>query len=128
MHYVLAANTSQRHDGDNVIPTEPLHSAVLSDEAAATAAVLVVAVLLVALAIADLVRVVDGDANTESSWKRRIISYRDRILQAVPLTAIKIVVVSWQIVTQARRGRVCIFLDSNDRIRRNKLVVSRGSL
>lgn len=101
---------------------------MLSDEAAATAAVLVVAVLLVALAIADLVRVVDGDANTESSWKRRIISYRDRILQAVPLTAIKIVVVSWQIVTQARRGRVCIILDSNDRIRRNKLVVSRGSL
>lgn len=66
------------------------------------------ALLLVALAIADLVRVIDEDATT-ASWKGRIIAYRDRILQAVPLTAIKIVVVSWQIVTQARSARVCIF-------------------
>lgn len=82
----------------------PTLSAVILDATAATAAVLVVAVLLVALAIADLVRVVDEDATTASSWKTRIVSCRDRILQAVPLTAIKIVLVAWQIVTQARHG------------------------
>lgn len=89
---------------------------------AATAVVFVVAVLVVTLAIADLVRVVDEDGAAAPSWKTRMVSCRDRILRAVPLTAIKIVLVSWQIVTQARRARVYFFLARSDHIRRNACI------
>lgn len=58
----------------------------------------VVALFFVALAIADLVRVVNEGVNTASAWNK----WRGRIVKAVPLTAIKIVLVSWQIVTQVR--------------------------
>ena len=61
---------------------------------------LVVALLFVALVIADLVTVVNEQANTTSSWPGRLLSYRDQIIGAVPLTAIKITLVAWQIVSQ----------------------------
>eukprot|EP00903_Cladosiphon_okamuranus_P016944 g15619.t1 len=61
--------------------------------------VLVVVVLVIALAIADLVAVVEQD-DTASSWANRLKSYRNRLVEAIPLTAIKIVLVAWQIITQ----------------------------
>lgn len=66
---------------------------------------LVLALLFVALAIADLVRVSD-EINDASSWNKRVFTCRDRIIKAVPLTAIKIVLVSWQIVTQVRKTNI----------------------
>lgn len=72
----------------------------LSNETATAAAVLVLALVFVGLGIADLVRVIDEDANNAPSWNKRMFSCRDRIVKAVPLTAIKIILVSWQIVTQ----------------------------
>lgn len=71
----------------------------LSHETATATAVLVLALVFVALAITDLVRVMD-EVNGASSWNKRVFSCRDRIVKAVPLTAIKILLVSWQIVTQ----------------------------
>lgn len=65
---------------------------------------LIVAVLLVAVVIADLVTVVamEDQENATPTWKNRIHSCRSRIIEAVPLTAIKIVLVAWQIITQVR--------------------------
>lgn len=76
----------------------PLPNPVLNEKAT-TAAVLVVALLFAALAIVDLVRVMDEEANTVPLWNK----WRDRIVQAVPLTAIKILLVSWQIITQVEK-------------------------
>ena len=83
----------------------PPRSAVLLAETATTVAILIVAVLVVAVVIADLVTVVaveDQDNATPTTWKSRIHSCRSRIIEAVPLTAIKIVLVAWQIITQVR--------------------------
>lgn len=60
-------------------------------------------VLVIALAIADLVTVVEQD-DTASSWENRLQSYRNRLVEAIPLTAIKIVLVAWQIITQVCRN------------------------
>ena len=57
---------------------------------------------MVALAIADLVAVKSEQEDTASSWKVRARSCRTRIVNAVPLTAIKILLVAWQILTQVR--------------------------
>ncbi|CAB1111282.1 unnamed protein product [Ectocarpus sp. CCAP 1310/34] len=54
------------------------------------------------LVIVDLVRVVDDGDGTKSrvgKWER-FLSCRDAIAAAIPLTAIKIILVVWQIVTQ----------------------------
>ncbi|CAM9404595.1 unnamed protein product, partial [Ectocarpus sp. 12 AP-2014] len=62
-----------------------------------------VGLVLVALVVADLVRVIDENENktdTGSTWGKKMTSCRDRIVNAVPLTSIKIVLVAWQIVTQ----------------------------
>ena len=58
--------------------------------------------LVVTLVIADLVAVEDGPDKTASSWNRKVHSCRNRIVEAVPLTSIKIVLVAWQILTQVR--------------------------
>ncbi len=58
------------------------------------------ALLLVGLAIADLVAVVNVQDKADSSWKERMRSCRNRIVAAVPLTPFKIVLVAWQILTQ----------------------------
>ncbi|CAM9198462.1 unnamed protein product [Ectocarpus sp. 12 AP-2014] len=61
----------------------------------------VVALAVIALVIADLVRVVEENSTkTASQWEQRMTSFRDRMVDVVPLTSIKIVVVAWQIVTQ----------------------------
>ena len=54
-----------------------------------------------ALVVAYLVGVVD-QPNFERSgkWERRVSNFRDRLVRAIPLTAVKIVTVSWQIITQ----------------------------
>ncbi|CAN0183065.1 unnamed protein product [Scytosiphon promiscuus] len=60
-----------------------------------------VAMVAVALVIADLVRVDDENStDTASTWGKRLTSYRDRMAHVVPLTSVKIVLVAWQIVTQ----------------------------
>lgn len=63
-------------------------------------AMLAVAMLLVAFTITYLVAAVDEQDNAASSWTERLRSWRNRIFDAFPLTAIKIVVVAWQIITQ----------------------------
>lgn len=69
-------------------------------------------ILIVSVMISDLARAgddsIDGQARgscTRSSWTRRVRSCRDNFVEAVPLPAIKIVVVVWQIVTQ-----VCVVI------------------
>ncbi|CAN0014564.1 unnamed protein product [Scytosiphon promiscuus] len=60
-----------------------------------------VALVVLGLVIADLVRVVDElKPDTTSSCGMKLTYCRDRVVKAVPLTSIKIVVVAWQIVTQ----------------------------
>lgn len=66
-------------------------------------AILVAVLLVIALAISELVAVVHEQTNTEPSWKIRVYSCRTRIVDAVPLTAIKIILVAWQIMTQVPR-------------------------
>lgn len=85
-------------------PLRPPPSRRVLVETATAAVILAIAILLVALAISDLVSVVDKQTNTASSWNKRVHSCRNRIVQAVPLTAIKIVLVAWQILTQVRGG------------------------
>ena len=68
-------------------------------------ALFLVALVVIVLVIADLLRVVDDDnTDTASTWEKRLTSCRDRITNTVPLTSIKIVVVVWQIVTQVNEG------------------------
>lgn len=57
--------------------------------------------------ITDLIQAGDYDKEdgegrqwARANWKQQVISSRDCLVKAVPLTAIKIVVVVWQIVTQ----------------------------
>ena len=69
-------------------------------------AVLVVGMVVVSLGVAYLVGVVDRPISERSGmWERRVLNVRDGLVRAIPLTAIKIVLVSWQIITQA--GKVC---------------------
>ena len=66
-------------------------------------AVLVVAGVVVALGVAYLVDVVDRPISERSgTWERRVLNFRDGLIRATPLTAIKIVLVSWQIITQVK--------------------------
>ena len=66
-------------------------------------AVLVVAMVVVALGVAYLVGVVDRPISERSGvWERRILNFRDGLVRAIPLTATKIVLVSWQIITQVK--------------------------
>lgn len=68
------------------------------------AAVLVVVLLVVAVVATDLVRVVDGDGsnNDARTLKGRLSRFHAFIVNAFPLTTVKIVVVAWQIITQVR--------------------------
>ena len=66
-------------------------------------AVLVVAMAVVALGVAYLVGVVDRPISERSGmWERRVLNFRDGLVSAIPLTAVKIVLVSWQIITQVK--------------------------
>lgn len=72
-----------------------------------TVVVILIVVFMAIAAIYDTVRVrkngtEDGEEwdNEEVAWKRRILSCRNFLVQAVPLSAIKTAVVVWQIVTQ----------------------------
>lgn len=60
---------------------------------------LIVAIVVVFVTVSDLVRVV-GDDGSGTAWGRRRLAGRRFISKAFPLTAIKTVVVVWQIVTQ----------------------------
>lgn len=80
--------------------TFPIHRDVVDNTGAS--AVFFIAVLgVIALVIAELVRVVDENTDTES----KLTSCRARTAKVVPFTSIKIVLVAWQIVTQVRGGR-----------------------
>lgn len=93
---------SRHQTNENALP---LHRGVVDDTGASTA-VFFVALVGIALVVADLVRVVDeSKTDTASTWKKRLTSCRDRIANAVPLTSIKIVLVAWQIVTQVSEGQ-----------------------
>ena len=62
-----------------------------------------VAVVVAALGVAYLVGVVDRPTSERSgTWERRVLNFRDGLVRAIPLTAIKIVLVSWQIITQVK--------------------------
>ena len=62
---------------------------------------LVVAMVVVAMGLAHLVGVVDRPISERSGmWERRVLNFRDGLVRAIPLTAIKIVLVTWQIITQ----------------------------
>lgn len=72
--------------------------------AGAAVVLLLVALLLVVLTVVDLVKVVPDNNNNASphggKWQSKLSSCRDRIWRAVPLTAIKTILVVWQVVTQ----------------------------
>ena len=62
-----------------------------------------VAIVVVALDVVYLVGVVDRPISERGGmWERRILNFRDGLVRAIPLTAIKIVLVSWQIITQVK--------------------------
>ena len=64
---------------------------------------LVAGMVVVSLGVAYLVGVVDPPISERSGmWERRILNFRDGLVRAIPLTAIKIVLVSWQIITQVK--------------------------
>ena len=82
------------------------HSCKGSDKWAAiggAVAVLVVVMPVIALGVAYLVSVVDRPISEKSEkWDRRVRNFRDGLVRVIPLTAIKIVLVSWQIITQVK--------------------------
>lgn len=65
-------------------------------------ALFLVALILILLLIADLIRVVGEDDldGATSTWDKRFASCRAQIADIIPLASIKILVVAWQIVTQ----------------------------
>ncbi|CAM9112289.1 unnamed protein product, partial [Sphacelaria rigidula] len=64
-------------------------------------ALLLVALVIITMVIANLIRVLDENStDTASILEKRLTSCRERIANIIPLTSIKIVVVVWQIVTQ----------------------------
>ena len=66
-------------------------------------AVLVVVMFLVPLGVAYLVGVVDRPiSERRGRWTRRVSNFRDGLVRAIPLTAIKIVLVAWQIISQVK--------------------------
>ena len=66
---------------------------------AATVIAAVVATFAVVIIFKHLLSTEDGRSNTESFYRRA--------LRAVPIQALKIIVVVWQIVTQVRSHRAC---------------------
>ena len=80
------------------------HSCQGSDKWAAiggAVTMLVVVVSVVVFGVAYLVGVEDRPISQRSGmWKRRISNFRDGLIRIIPLTAVKIVLVSWQIITQ----------------------------
>lgn len=70
----------------------------------------IIMVLVVCFVVSDLMRAVDGEGpnvlasvgagRLNGEWKDVFSSCRNFIVNAIPLTAVKIVVVVWQIVTQ----------------------------
>ena len=80
------------------------HSCQRSDKWAAiggASAVLVIVIFMVALGVTYLVGVVDRPIpERRGRWERRLSNFRDGLVRAIPLTAIKIILVSWQIVSQ----------------------------
>ncbi|CAM9484360.1 unnamed protein product [Ascophyllum nodosum] len=80
------------------------HSCQESDKRAAiggAVALLAIVMFVAALVVAYLVGVVD-QPNFERSgkWERRASNFRDGLVRVIPLPAVKIVAVSWQIITQ----------------------------
>ena len=64
-------------------------------------AALVIALVVVTLMVAYLVRVVDHPTSEGvRRWEKRLSDFRDGLVRAISFTAIKIVVVAWQIITQ----------------------------
>lgn len=80
--------------------TVPIHRDVV-DNPGASAAFFIAALVVIAFVIAELVRVVDENSDTES----KLGSCRARMAKVIPFTSIKIVVVAWQIVTQVSGRR-----------------------
>ena len=82
------------------------HSCQGSDKSAAIGkaiAVLVIVMFVVALGVTYLVDVVDQPiSERRGRWERRVSSFRDGLVRAIPLTAIKIVLVCWQIISQVK--------------------------
>ena len=65
--------------------------------------VLVVVMFVVVFGVSSLVGVIDRPISERSGkWERRISNFRNGLVRAIPLTAIKIVLVSWQIITQVK--------------------------
>lgn len=81
------------------------------------AAILIVGVFVLVMVLSALVRVEacseqESKNAITSKWEQKINSCRSSIAKAIPLTAIKVVLVVWQIVTQVcpipcARGNYC---------------------
>lgn len=69
---------------------------------AVSAIVLSALVVVVCFIVADLVQVIDPEPTpeTKASWRRRLSAWRVRVVKKFPRTAVKIVLVVWQIITQ----------------------------
>lgn len=72
-----------------------------------TAVVFVLTILGVSFVVSDLIRAVDdegadavGGAYLDTPWRGVFPSRNTSIMKAIPLTAVKIMVVVWQILTQ----------------------------
>ena len=66
-----------------------------------------VAVVVVSFGVAYLVGVIDRPISESSgTWEGRVLNFRDGLVRSIPLTAIKIVLVSWQIITQVKFVRL----------------------
>ena len=64
---------------------------------------LVAVMFVVPLVVAYLVGVVDRPISERSGkWKRRVLNFRDGLVRVIPLPAIRIVLVSWQIITKVK--------------------------
>lgn len=86
---------------------QTLPALFMVDKAGISSAILAVALVGLAFVVVDLIRVVDEhNVGTTSKRAKRLTSCRDRIVDAVPLTSIKVVLVAWQIVTQVGKDVV----------------------
>ena len=63
--------------------------------------------MVVGFVVLDLVKVerdTDDTGERHGKWWKTISACRDRVWNAIPLTAIKTILVVWQIVTQVRKA------------------------
>ena len=64
---------------------------------------LIIVMFVVVLGVAYIVGVVDRPIyGSRGRWEVRISNFRDGLVRVIPLTAIKIIFVSWHIISQGK--------------------------